>query len=1037
MTKISINALLVFASLVGACIASTLVSPSDVTCSQIDFLFYDSQCCDSSNSVSCLKQLSKLEYDATIASLSKRIDGIVNDNDLSLSGPTSSLKVESQASIDVHSDSATLPSSINILQHSKLTFAEGAKLDVSKIKVEAGTSKANRAILDYVQLSDIRGKNDIITMDDPLHADKGIIVDGNRFTVSDVSGDIESRGSAKVWGQVYSGSLNVNNKLTVASDGKVISKGDIEVESTLRLKDGVHTRLEMRKDGSVEAKGLVEARKGLHVVGGVARLDSGLSVNSDRFSVSGLGTVSSMGNLKVSGSATIGSANKQHTLIGTTVVPKESTMIVRGKLDITSGELLYAEGITVGALNVSRITEDVDFNDKKILNAKVTGSLDGPLGSLSPDKINATSIEASGDVSLNGKLKASSAEIGKVTVSEGDITALSLETVDIDISDDLAVGGDASVVGDLTVGGKSAVKALTADSIIVSKGAVINGEASFEDATTFSKKILVQEEMQVGTGGPRKGINATDGTEDKACANVFARKPVSTVQQGEAFVTSVFSKGGICVCQGQSCVFLEDELVPRKVVQETAEALADGANGAKCSTPLAHLAVTTADVAAAQAYLDRVLTEKGVCRDSTSLVVNPTPTNDIACSGAGEEWFDILTAPPLVIVDNSPTKQIHLCADDLVAAGDAGQLAHKVVEVLGPETKKVNVTRSASVHPVVKTEIHCPSGYAWMPIGASALVAITDEEATLCADTSLIDTGNSTVYDIIEIPGGAVDFAKDGGLRTTGLATVVNLDVEEKAEMKDLSVVTVHVESIKQSSKGFSVSSAGAVTSKSLATSGTLDVAKKTTLSDELDVGKTATFLGDIKTMNGTTVGALIKGDGSVAVQSLSVTGPIEGQGKKFSVSDAGVVKAKDISVEGKSLPMLQEATSAKCTFSNGVIMFAQGNCSKAFRQWKCKDKDGAAANFGASQGVDSNMGSCTEGTISSTAADSCTQSNDVYCEALETRRQCEGVPLVPRIDGVTGTDLGTITSPPAQTWVAKGSVELKLCMNSAIVTLT
>ena len=43
--------------------------------------------------------------------------------------------------------------------------------------------------------------------------------------------------------------------------------------------------------------------------------------------------------------------------------------------------------------------------------------------------------------------------------------------------------------------------------------------------------------------------------------------------------------------------------------------------------------------------------------------------------------------------------------------------------------------------------------------------------------------------------------------------------------------------------------SAGAVTSTSLATSGTLDVAKKTTLSDELNVGKTATFLGDVKTI--------------------------------------------------------------------------------------------------------------------------------------------------------------------------------------------
>ena len=513
MIKISINAVFLLASLV----ATAVASPADVTCSQIDFLFYDSQCCDSSNSVSCLKQLSKLEYDSTIASLSRRIDGIVNDNEMSLSGAGSSLKVESQASIDVHSDSALMPSSINILTNSKLTFAEGAKLDVSKIKLEAGKSNANRAILDYVQLSDVRGKDDKVTFDDPLHADKGIAVDGNRFTVSDVSGNVESRGSAKVWGEVYSGSLDVNGKLTVASDGKVISKGDVEVESSLKLKDGVHTRAEIRKDGSMLTQGLVEARKGMHVTGGVARLDSGLSVNSDRFSVSGMGTVSSMGNLKVSGSATIGSANKEHTLIGTTVVPKESTMIVRGKLDVTSGELLYAEGITVGALNVSRITEDVDFNDKKILNAKVTGSLDGPLGSISPDKINATSIEASGDISLQGALKASSATIAEVTMSDGSIVAKSIESESIDISKTLAIGSDATVKGDLSVEGSSSVKALTADSVIVSNGVAVEGSLSVEDTATFSKKIFVYDEMQVGTGGPLRGINETAGTEGKAC----------------------------------------------------------------------------------------------------------------------------------------------------------------------------------------------------------------------------------------------------------------------------------------------------------------------------------------------------------------------------------------------------------------------------------------------------------------------------------------------------------------------------------------
>ena len=528
----------------------------------------------------------------------------------------------------------------------------------------------------------------------------------------------------------------------------------------------------------------------------------------------------------------------------------------------------------------------------------------------------------------------------------------------------------------------------------------------------------------------------------KRVAETFARKPVSSTQEAEAFVASVFAREGICVCQGETCVFVEDELVPKKVINATAEIqVLDGNElpGAVCKNTQGVVTVDTADVASAQAYLDTVEKNKGVCVDG-DLSIDSTVNKQENCTEAGFAWTP-LSLPTTVIIDDTTTKKIWLCDGDEVSIGEAGQNVHKVIDVLGPETRPVNVTKVGSVHPVVKTEIYCPSGYAWMPTGVPntppTLAAFTDEEAFLCQGSGTEDSEGSTLYDILTLPGGAVDFAKDGGLRTTGRATVVSLDVEEAAEIHALSVVKVIVETIEQSSKGFSVSSAGAVTSKSLATSGTLDVAKKTTLSDELDVGKTATFMGDVKTVNGSTVGAVIKADGAIEAKTLSVAGPIEGQGKKFSVSDAGVVKAKDISVEGKSLPMLQEATSAKCTFSNGVIMFASGNCSKAFRKWVCKDKDGAAANFGASQGVDSDMGSCAEGSISSTVADSCVQSNDVYCEALETRRQCEGVPTLPRIDGVSGTDLGTIVSPPGQTWEAEGSVELKLCMNSAIVTLS
>ena len=108
-------------------------TPSDVTCSQIDFLFYDSQCCDSSNSVSCLKQLNKIEYDQTIGNLQSQINGITSNNDLSIAGVGNSLKIQSQATLDVHSDSAAAASKLNIMGNSQLVMGADSVLDLSAI----------------------------------------------------------------------------------------------------------------------------------------------------------------------------------------------------------------------------------------------------------------------------------------------------------------------------------------------------------------------------------------------------------------------------------------------------------------------------------------------------------------------------------------------------------------------------------------------------------------------------------------------------------------------------------------------------------------------------------------------------------------------------------------------------------------------------------------------------------------------------------------------------------------------------------------
>ena len=134
---------------------------------------------------------------------------------------------------------------------------------------------------------------------------------------------------------------------------------------------------------------------------------------------------------------------------------------------------------------------------------------------------------------------------------------------------------------------------------------------------------------------------------------------------------------------------------------------------------------------------------------------------------------------------------------------------------------------------------------------------------------------------------------------------------------------------------------------------------------------------------------------------------------------------AANVQVTGRLLPMFQEATSASCTMNDGVIMYAEGSCALGFREWRC----GSNVAF-TGQGIETGMGDCSD-TVTSTAAATCVQGNDVYCEEIKTRSQCKGTPVIVPMEGSTQ---GVISTPAAQVWTATGVIELKLCMNGAII---
>ena len=122
---------------------------------------------------------------------------------MTITGDDKELILESGAELVISSDNdGVQQSKIVMKDKSKMTFETGSLVDFSAIAVTMGQTQDVRTVVDHIQLSDVTGKDDKINLDDPLHANKGIIVDADRFVVEDVSGNVVSKGSIKAWGNL-------------------------------------------------------------------------------------------------------------------------------------------------------------------------------------------------------------------------------------------------------------------------------------------------------------------------------------------------------------------------------------------------------------------------------------------------------------------------------------------------------------------------------------------------------------------------------------------------------------------------------------------------------------------------------------------------------------------------------------------------------------------------------------------------------------------------------------------------------------------
>ena len=914
---------------------SLCTTPSDVTCSQIDFLFYDSQCCDSSNSVQCLKQLSKLQYDSTIDNLQDQINRIVSNDELAVSGGNKKLSIESGADIEIVSDTTANPSQIIVKEKSSLVMEADSILDLSAISLQAGQTNDVRAVIDNIQLSNVQGKNDVITMDDPLHADKGIVVDGDRFTVEDFSGNVESKGNLKVWGNINSASLDINDKLKVSTDGTVTSKGSVEIANSLIIKDGVVAKFTASTDGRVEALGLVEARNGLEVRGSTAKLMSGINTNNV-FTVDPVeGDTVVKGSFTATKGAILGGTGTNTRLQGTTTVGAADVLVVEGTLSVV-GQLTGSTMVATQTINVNTIDSDVDFNDKEISKVKVTAnSLDGPVGSITPSTIVATTIGTSGLATLDSLSVTGDAALGNIAVVNDELSgAVSITSGTLASTGDAAVGGNAAVTGTLGVTGATTLAATTAASVEVTGAATLKGAVSMEGDVTFEKKMIVNEELQIGTGVSTPA-SVVLNPESKKCSATY-----DLANDVGGFV-------------GLMC----NDALPAF----------DGDTYADSDACLLASANNCAAFLAARSG--------SVCVDGTTVTAS---TDSDACIVATHTWKAIGIADGVNTISLGVSKfdqKCKLCKPDSVGTNNAN---HE----------------------------HGQPFYGFVPAATS----------------------------------GAVDFAKDGTLKTSGKATLASMEVVGDSAVVDLAssgIVTINTLQTSDDTK-FKVDSSGDVVTNDVVVGGTLAVNSGTALSSTLTVVGATIIKNELKTQDVTNVanpvdGVILGTDGSIEAKSIHIDGIIVGKDEEFKVDGLGEVTATRIHAAGYFMPMFQESIAPVCRVTNGLIMFAEGSCSKKFRKYTCtsgifNNQAAQAEVMGQCPGtveVESIMAGATDACVDGTTA-------STFCEELKTRQQCEGIVDVSFKDDIVQTlpSKDIDDAPLTLTWTPVGTVVNRLCMS-------
>ena len=235
---------------------------------------------------------------------------------------------------------------------------------------------------------------------------------------------------------------------------------------------------------------------------------------------------------------------------------------------------------------------------------------------------------------------------------------------------------------------------------------------------------------------------------------------------------------------------------------------------------------------------------------------------------------------------------------------------------------------------------NCPAGFNQATQVTGFTGYFTHESANgrckLCTGDATKAGAGYHHYQYGTVTSGAVDFAKDGTLQTSGKATLNSMEVTNAGTVKDLTVSnTLVLDGTTTTTNGFTLTSEGDASINSVVVSTTLDVSGAIKLSGAQTSTALASFEAGLKT-----VGGSCNDDSKTKLQCAGDTCTVGGVAAQTCVWTPvdGVAALIDGSIEAKTVKLTDAAANAlnveKSNHCSNAAYDTQATCEAAGNVW-------------------------------------------------------------------------------------------------------